>query len=60
MAVLRHQPALRVEREIAGPRQILLAVVAADMEETLAVDRQVEVVARSLQLARRVVGLRRR
>ena len=60
MAVLRHQPALRIEREVAGARQILLAVVAANVKEALAVDRQVEVVARVLQLAYRVVGLRRR
>ena len=60
LAVLRDEPALRIEREIAGPRQILLAVVAADVKEAIAGDRQVEVVARALELARREVGLRRR
>ena len=60
MAVLRDQPALRIEREVAGPRQVLLAVVAADVKETLAVDRQVEVVARVLQAGRPSDRCRRR
>ena len=30
-----------VEREVAGPRQVHAAVVAADLEEAVAVDREV-------------------
>ena len=57
MTVLCYESALRIQIEIACPREILLAIVAADVKESRAVDGQVEVVARVFELTAGVVGL---